>query len=319
MFVIIGSIGSILFYYLMLIAPSYLILLIYRFCQGSFTIMGLQLLVSLILDNSSSENRGKYLGIFLVLGMGLGLMLGGIIASFCVFFPYYFAIGANLIVLAISLFLIKEPLSLKKRPALKENLPIVKCEQHLIIPRIFNFVDCFHTSFIIFHIPLYVQIVLGLGPEVRGMILGIYALCFIILLSPVGKLSDKCGRYKFLIIGSLGFGINLCLIGYLGSFGLYTLAISFLVLGIFSGLRAAPNMALVSDFVEEKDNTMAMGFFTFIGNLGVILGPLVGGIVASYGDFILVFIIAGLIELISLGICLLYVAKFRDIIQAKDF
>ncbi|MCK4237659.1 MAG: MFS transporter [Candidatus Lokiarchaeota archaeon] len=314
-FIIAGSAGSIIFFSLMITATNYGILLIFRFLQGSFTVMGWQMLMTLVLDIASPENRGKFLGIFgffLALAMGFGPMFGGIIASYGVFIPYYVAIVVNVIVLIIVLLLLKDPSYLKKRPSFKENLTIIQRRPELIVPGIFNFVDRLHMGFIIFILPLFVQIVLGLGPEIRGMIMGIFALPFIILQYPMGKLSDKYGRYKLLIPGSLGYGIILTLTGYFGLFGLGLLIGAFLILGVFSGITGPPSMALVGDIAEGKDNAMAMGFFTFVGNLGMVIGPLIGGLVVDYGNFVFAFIIAGLIELISLGICLLFARKYRS-------
>lgn len=314
-FIIAGSAGSIIFFSLMITATNYGILLIFRFLQGSFTVMGWQMLMTLVLDIASPENRGKFLGIFgifLALAMGFGPMFGGIIASYGVFIPYYVAIVVNVIVLIIVLLLLKDPSYLKKRPSFKENLTIIQRRPELIVPGIFNFVDRLHMGFIIFILPLFVQIVLGLGPEIRGMIMGIFVLPFVILQYPMGKLSDKYGRYKLLIPGSLGYGIILTLTGYFGLFGLGLLIGAFLILGVFSGITGPPSMALVGDIAEGKDNAMAMGFFTFVGNLGMVIGPLIGGFVADYGSFVLAFIIAGLIELISLGICLLFARKYRS-------
>jgi len=51
----------------------------------------------MILDISNSENRGKCLGIygiFLAIAMGIGPMLGGMIAKYGVFIPYYVGICA---------------------------------------------------------------------------------------------------------------------------------------------------------------------------------------------------------------------------------
>ena len=160
-------------------------------------------------------------------------------------------------------------------------------------------------------IPVYLQFVLGLGPEFRGMMLGIYATPFILLQYPVGKLSNKHGRYRLLIPSSVGFGILLTIMGYLGLFGLNMLIISFVILGVFSGVSQPPSAALVGDLIEEKDNAMAMGFFNFVGNVGIILGPLVGGFMVEHFDFVFAFVIAGLLELISLGICILLIKIFQ--------
>ena len=313
-FVVLGSFGSIIFFFLMTIAPNYEILLLFRFCQGSFTVMAWQVLMTLVLDLSSDKDRGKFsgvFGIFLALAMGLGPMIGGMMANVGVFIPYYIAIGANLIVLLVSLTLLSEPTHLKRRPTIKENLTIYREVPQIVIPGLFNFVDRLHMGFITFILPYFIQQVLGGGPELRGMVMGIYALPFIILQYPIGKASDKHGRFKFLIVGSISYGLILSVIGYIGSFSLGTLIISFLILGIFAGITGPPSMALVGDIVDEKDTAIGMGFFNFVGNVGIIMGPVIGGMLIDYTNFIVAFFIAGLMELISLIICVLFVRKFR--------
>ena len=47
---------------------------------------------------------------------------------------------------------------------------------------------------------------------------------------------------------------------------------------------------------------MAMGFFNFLGNLGFIMGPVILGVLLLYTDIVIAFVVAGLLELISLAV-----------------
>ncbi|MGB5912277.1 MAG: MFS transporter, partial [Promethearchaeia archaeon] len=316
-FIIIGSGGASIFFYLMVIAPNYGSLLVFRFFQGSFTVIGWQTLMTMVLDLSSSENRGKNLGIFgifLALAMGMGPVFGGITAEYGVFTPYYISVVLNFLVLLLSIFFIKEPSMLKKRPSFIDSIKALNRSPQLIVPGIFNFVDRLHMGFNLFILQYFVQFMFGLDPAIRGMILGIYALPFILLQYPVGKYSDKHGRLKLLIIGSVGYGIILCLTGFVGLFGLGALIIMYIFLGVTSGVTGPPAMALVGDIVESEDTAMGMGFFNFVGNFGIILGPIIGGILIpnfATSEFIIAFLLAGIIELISLGVNILFLSKYK--------
>ena len=167
-FILFGSAGSILFFGLMTRASSYPILLTYRFFQGSFTVMEWQILMTLVLDNSTAYNRGKSLGVFglfLAVSMGIGPVLGGIISQRGVFLPYYVAIAENCIVFVFTLFFIKDPTTVEGQPSFGESLGILKFRPGLLIPGIFNFVDRLHIGFIIFILPLYIEFNLGYGPS----------------------------------------------------------------------------------------------------------------------------------------------------------
>ena len=65
-----------------------------------------------------------------------------------------------------------------------------------------------------------------------------------------------------------------------------------------------------------------MGFFNFIGNLGLILGHLLGGILISNystNKFVIDFYLAGIIELIDLGVNIIFTIKFIRIISPYKF
>ncbi|MFX0051617.1 MAG: MFS transporter [Candidatus Hodarchaeota archaeon] len=315
LFVLIGSIGSSVFYLWMTLTLNFPLLLILRFMQGSFTVLCWQTLMTLVLDLSTTRNRGKNVGlfgVFLALAMGSGPVLGGILAGYGVLIPYYTAALLSIIVCLTSFVLLKEPKQLQKRPSLVENTVIVIRKPRLIIPGIFNFIDRLHIGFILFILPLFLQIGLGVKPELRGMVLGLFALPFIILQYPVGKLSDRIGRFKPLIFGSICYGIMLVFMGFLGSFGFFVIIVGFIILGIGNGLTGPPAMALVGDTVEADDNATGMGFFNLMGNVGIIIGPLIGGFLITYTNFVVAFVFAGLIELISLvGIILLIKFAFK--------
>jgi MFS family permease len=150
------------------------------------------------------------------------------------------------------------------------------------------------------------------------MALGLFAMPFIILQYPMGKLSDKYGRYPQLILGSAIYGVILSTLGFFGSFGFVQLIIVLLFLGLFSGVTSPAAMALIGDTVGKEDSAMAMGFFNFVGNVGMVLGPIIFGLLLIYSDFVLAFIVAGAIELISLAINVALIkGKFKDSIRMK--
>jgi len=330
-FISVGTIGSAIFYFLMTLTDIFPLILVFRFIQGGFTVLCWQTLMTMILDLSSEKNRGRNMGIFgifLASAMGAGPVLGGIFARwgsdtlsetpFEHMVPYYAASILSLMAFIGALILLKEPENLSSKPSFEENMNIVFRNPRVLIPGIFNFVDRLHIGFILFILPFFLQLELGVQPELRGMVLGIFALPYIILQYPVGKLSDKIGRYKLLIYGSIGTGILLAVTGYLGSvteesFGLFIIIIAFFMIGICNGFTGPPSMALVGDIVEKEDNPVGMGFFNLLGNVGIIIGPLLGGILINYTDFIIAFFVVGLIEILSLlVIILIIVIVFKE-------
>ncbi|MHA2067529.1 MAG: MFS transporter [Candidatus Thorarchaeota archaeon] len=315
-FVLVGASGSIVFYLLMTTTLSYPLLLTFRFLQGSFTVMAWQSFMTLALDFSNAESRGKHMGIFgalLALSFGFGPAIGGILATIGVFVPYYAAAALNVVVLILAIGGLRDPPSTKRKPSILQSLSVGRRYPKLTIPITFNFVDRLHMGFILVALPLFLTSVLGLPESLRGMALAIFAMPFIILQYPMGKLSDKYGRYPILIAGSIPYGIVLATLGFIGAIGFLPLLLGLVVLGIFSGITAPSALALVGDASEAEDSAMAMGLFNFSGNVGVTLGPLIFGYFILISDFYTTFLVAGLIEVISLcAIILIIKFVFRE-------
>jgi MFS family permease len=316
LFISFGSLGSAIFFFAMTLTLNFPLLLVFRFLQGGFTVLCWQTLMILVLDLSTPLNRGKNMGIFgifLALAMGGGPVFGGILAGIGVLVPYYSATIISSLVCICSLFLLIEPKKLTIKSSIIENLTIPFQEPKLIIPGIFNLIDRFHIGFILFSLQFFLQSVLHVSPETRGMVLGLFATPYIMLQFPVGKLSDKIGRYKPLIAGSIATWIIFSLIGISGSYGLFAVIIVFMILGVANGFTGPPSMALVGDIVKNEDNATGIGFFNLLGNIGIILGPIIAGILITYTDFVSVFIIAGLFELFTLLVNLfLIIVVFKE-------
>ncbi len=314
--VLAGTLGLSVTTLLMPLAGVYPLLLALRFLQGIFCVSAWLTLMTLILDLSDSGNRGRNMGIFglfMSLAMGLSPMLGGVLAGVSVFAPYYSGGALAAAAAIITAFLLPD-LEIKLenlRPSLGKALSYVRERPKLVVPGIFNLVDRLHMGFIIFMIPLMLRQLLNMGPEYRGMLLGINGLPFILLQYPIGRLSDRVGRYKLLVTGSVGYGVLLCTVGFAAGWGFPFLIAVFFLLGIFSGLTGPPNSALVGDLVPKGENPLAMAFFGFLGNAGMVIGSLLGGFMLTVGSFTLAFIVAGLIELVTLGINIFLIRHWR--------
>ncbi|MHA1480570.1 MAG: MFS transporter [Candidatus Thorarchaeota archaeon] len=304
-FVLVGATGSMLFYWLMITTLSFPMLLLYRFLQGSFTVMVWQTFMTLAIDFSDRHNRGKTMGIFgafLALSFALGPAVGGIIASIDVFLPYYAAVVLNAVVLVIALIALRDPPMAETRPTLGQSFMIAREKPELLVPGLFNLIDRLHIGFILTALPFFLSVILGLDESLRGMSLAIFAMPYIILQYPMGKLSDKYGRLPQLVIGSIGFGIVISMIGIVGMAGFDILLIMLVILGIFAGITSPPSMALVGDIVGKEDSAMGMGFFNFLGNLGITIGPIIFGVLMPIIGLNNAFVVVGLLELITLAV-----------------
>ena len=112
------------------------------------------------------------------------------------------------------------------------------------------------------------------------------------LVSPLwGRASDVWGRRKILLIGLFGYSVGTVLFASVFQAALlgYLLPVTALVLLIVTRVANATVMAAVSpsanaymaDITSVKDRIKGMGAIGAAGNIGSILGPAIGGLLAS--------------------------------------
>jgi predicted MFS family arabinose efflux permease len=136
-------------------------------------------------------------------------------------------------------------------------------------------------------------------PETTPLLIGLamsgYALTQMIFVAPFGYLSDKIGRKGVILLGTLIFisGSALCYV----STDIYTLIAGRLLQGV--GAISAVISALVSDLVKEEARTKAMALIGGSIAMGFTIAMFVGpSIYSSYGINEL-FLIAGVLGVIS--------------------
>ncbi|MEB3102306.1 MFS transporter [Ferviditalea candida] len=128
-------------------------------------------------------------------------------------------------------------------------------------------------------LPSFVEDRLGFGSSEYSYILMTGGAFAILGLVPMGKLSDTYGRKWFLVIGFIAFSISLLFITKSNS--LIEGIVWAIVLGIsYSAVLPAWN-AILSYNIPSSQEGMGWGVFSTVEGIGVMVGPVVGGALAS--------------------------------------
>lgn len=102
------------------------------------------------------------------------------------------------------------------------------------------------------------------------------------LFSPIGgQLSDKLGRKKLIFAGLILTFLSDLLFAVASSLSL--LYAARFIGGIGLGLMVPANLAYVADRTTPETRAAGMGYFSASMNLGMVLGPGIGGLIAEYG------------------------------------
>ncbi|MEX2008441.1 MAG: MFS transporter [Candidatus Spechtbacterales bacterium] len=114
-----------------------------------------------------------------------------------------------------------------------------------------------------------------------GLLAGSFGLAQLFFAPIWGRISDRIGRKPTILMGVAGLGVGFVLFGLAGSLSM--LFVARFLQGIFSGASLPSARAYVADLTDKTERVRAMGRIGASLALGVIMGPFIGGILASAG------------------------------------
>jgi MFS family permease len=124
-----------------------------------------------------------------------------------------------------------------------------------------------------FIIPFYATIVLKYNISLTGILIFLNAIGMSIAGSIGGRLSDKFGVLKFIIIGQLSLSLTWVLLIIVGSEASFaTIATISLFQGVSNGLWMAPNTVETLENIETKYQGLISAFNALVRNVGSVIG-----------------------------------------------
>ncbi len=150
--------------------------------------------------------------------------------------------------------------------------------------------------------PLYARH-LGAPVQLVGLIVAAVTLTGVVVKLPSGALSDLFGFRRLMMLGAVVKASGPFL--YLAALSWPVLLVVRLYHGLATALYAPPASALVAK-VYPRERGHRLGLYNASENAGVVLGPILGGVVLSLtaADFSLAFVVCGAIGILALGVML---------------
>jgi MFS transporter, DHA1 family, multidrug resistance protein len=140
-------------------------------------------------------------------------------------------------------------------------------------------------------LPFYIER-FGVGGIELGWLMSTYSLMQLICAPIWGSVSDRYGRKPILAIGVLGYAVTLFLFGLATNFTMLFLART--LSGILSSATQPTAMAYIGESTGQEEKSKGMGQLGAMVGLGVILGPLFGGLLSSRALSLPFFVGSGL-------------------------
>lgn len=129
-------------------------------------------------------------------------------------------------------------------------------------------------------LPLYAER-LGARPHQIGLILTVYALAQLIFLPAWGWVSDRIGRRPVLLASLLGTAVSFIALARSDSIGMIYLSRA---LAGFFAASIGTAQAVVTDVTAPSERARGMGLIGAAFGAGMIIGPAMGGALASLGE-----------------------------------
>src|SRR6266487_3753252 len=181
-------------------------------------------------------------------------------------------------------------------------------------PRLFwivvavRFVDGIGGTLLFPFFALYITQKFGVGMTQAGILLGMSSLFGLIGSMAGGALTDKFGRKQLILFGLVFSAISTLTFGLVTEISiLYPLVI---VVGLLSNISQPAHEAMIADILPEAKRQEGFGILRVVANFAWIIGPTIGGFLASINFFYL-FVIDSVIS------CIVAVIIYRIIPETK--
>lgn len=177
-----------------------------------------------------------------------------------------------------------------------------------------TFIDIIGFSMLLPIMPYFVTH-FGMSALVVGILMSTFSLCQLISGPIWGNVSDRVGRKTVLIISQVGATIGWAMLAYAGN--IFWVFIARIVEGV-SGGNIGITQAYVADLCEPHERSKAFGFIGATFAMGMIFGPVGGGILFSKFGFSAPFLAASALQLLTLILTVILLPESRSKQEEED-
>jgi MFS family permease len=158
------------------------------------------------------------------------------------------------------------------------------------------FIDTVGSTLLHPYLALYVTRRFGVGMTQAGILFAIVSVCGLLGSIVGGALTDRWGRRKMVLFGLVSSATITLSLGLADRLSvLYGLAV---LIGLFTSIGGPAAQAMVADLLPEEQRAEGFGIVRVGANLAWIIGPTIGGLLAST-NFLFLFVADSVISLIT--------------------
>lgn len=327
------------------LAPTFWLLIVFRFIAGVGSAMYMTGAMVLLADITTPGNRGRVMSIYqgsILLGVSLGPAVGGGVAELMGVRAPFYVVGALAGLATLWSFLRMPAASVRvtlagdapdpepdedaRRKTESDDREFARERGTLALVRAllrrpeFALVCMLNLSVFLTRtggrltlLPLVGEEKVGLGFGELGAIFTMMTVLNLLVLIPVGVMLDRFGRKAVIMPSALIMG--LALVMFAASTEVWMYVAGAVVLGIGSGVLGPAPAAYAADVAPEKARGLAMGVFRTFGDIGFVVGPLGLGGLADLAGFAFALVFDGILIVVF---ALLFVLFARETVARRS-
>lgn len=158
-----------------------------------------------------------------------------------------------------------------------------------------SFIDHVGGTLLFPFFSLYITQKFNVGMTQAGIVLGLFSIFGLLGSMIGGALTDKFGRRKLIIFGLIFSALSTLTLGLINTFAML-IPLS-MVIGLLSDMAGPAHNAMIADLLPENKRQEGFGILRVSGNMAWIIGPTIGGFVATK-SFLALFIIDAVVSCI---------------------
>ncbi|MFZ5908725.1 MAG: MDR family MFS transporter [Chloroflexota bacterium] len=161
---------------------------------------------------------------------------------------------------------------------------------------------------------LYITQKFEVGMTQAGIILGFFSIFGMVGSMIGGALTDKFGRRSLILFGLVFSAVTTLAFGLVEEFNmLFPLAV---ITGLLSDIAGPAHQAMIADILPEEQRAEGFGILRVVANMSWIIGPTIGGFIATR-SFLYLFIIDAVISCIVAVLFYLMIAETKPEAHAE--
>ncbi len=258
------------------------LVLFFRTIEGAAHLGAATLLLARAAAYKPLVGAGRAMGMAgaaVMLAIAFGSGLGGILVGESPRLPFLVGASLSALVALVAPFLYSSTLPIERSEATaKPRLSLA--DPNVLGPLSAAFVERFTVGLIIVTFALFATKTHGLSDRSVGLLYSMLMLPFALLMYPASRMGDRMPRAALLSLGTLLYGVAITSLALVPK-GL--LPLSMIVAGVASSFMYGTVLCYAATLVPHESRGRMMALVNTAGALGMLLGPICGGLLVALG------------------------------------